>query len=79
MGGSSGVSAGTNGLAIASMVLGLIGGSLLAVIFGHVARSQIRRTREQGDGLAVAGLVLGYIGLAVGFVTILFVVFNYMR
>ena len=41
----------------ASMVLGLIGGSLLAV----------------------AGLVLGYVGLAVGFVTILFVVFNYMR
>jgi hypothetical protein len=31
-----------------------------AIVFGHMARSQIRRTGEQGDGLAVAGLVLGW-------------------
>jgi hypothetical protein len=54
---------GTNGFAIASLVLGLLGGNLLAVIFGHVARSQIRRTGESGDGLALAGLILGYVEL----------------
>jgi hypothetical protein len=62
-------SPGTNGLAIASMVLGIIWlywlGSILAVIFGHIALSQIKRSNQGGKGMAVAGLVLGYIGLAV--------------
>lgn len=58
----------TSGLAIASLVLGLLWigwlGSLLAIIFGHQARTEIRRSGGQvgGDGMAVAGLVLGYIG-----------------
>jgi hypothetical protein len=37
-----------------------------AVILGHMARRQIRRTREGGDGLALASLILGYIGLGLG-------------
>jgi hypothetical protein len=57
----------TNGLAIAALVLGIVWvywvGSILAVIFGHIALSQIRRTGQGGRGMAVAGLVLGYIGL----------------
>ena len=60
----------TNGLAIASMVLGMLWmwwiGSILAVILGHVALSQIRSSREGGRGLAIAGLALGYLGLAAG-------------
>ena len=61
----------TNGLAIASLVCGLaqlpsFGLTMLpAVILGHVARGQIRRTGEDGMGLATAGLVLGWIGAAV--------------
>jgi len=59
----------TNGLAIASLVLSLVWifglGSLLAVIFAFVARSQIRARRQGGDGLAIAGMVVGFIGLAV--------------
>jgi hypothetical protein len=59
----------TNGLAVASLVLGIVWlsglGSLLAVIFGHVASRQIRRTGQRGKGLATAGLILGYLGLAV--------------
>jgi len=39
-------------------------GGLLAVILGHTARGQIRRTGEGGGGMATAGLVLGYIHLA---------------
>lgn len=57
----------TNGLAVASMVLGILWmfwiGSILAVVFGHVARGQIRRSGESGDGMAVAGIVLGWIGV----------------
>jgi Domain of unknown function (DUF4190) len=34
-----------------------------AVILGHKARRQIRRTGESGDGMALASLILGYIGL----------------
>jgi hypothetical protein len=35
-----------------------------AVILGHVARGQIRRNGERGDGMATAGLVLGWVGIA---------------
>ena len=60
----------TNGFAVASMVLGIVWlwwiGSILAVIFGHVAIRQINRSNgtESGTGMAIAGLVLGYIGVA---------------
>ena len=58
---------GTNALAISSLVCGIIGWiipilfALLAIIFGHVARSQIKRNGQGGAGLALAGLILGYI------------------
>jgi amino acid transporter len=60
--------AGTNGFAIASFVLSfffcLYGiGAILAVVFGHIARSQIRRTGQQGAGLALAGMIIGYVGI----------------
>jgi Domain of unknown function (DUF4190)/Domain of unknown function (DUF1707) len=59
----------TNGMAIASMVLGIVWagwiGSILAVAFGHVALKQIERTDQAGRGMAVAGLVLGYLGLGI--------------
>lgn len=51
------------------MVLGVTGwivilvGPLLAIIFGHIARSQIKHTGQKGSGLALAGLILGYIQL----------------
>ncbi|MGW5259660.1 DUF4190 domain-containing protein [Microbispora sp. NPDC004025] len=57
----------TNGLAVASLVLGLTGfvtcgfTSILAVVFGHVALSQIRRDHTDGRGMAIGGLVLGWI------------------
>ena len=39
-------------------------------MFGHIARSQIRRTGDEGSGLAIAGLAIGYIftGLALLYV-----------
>ena len=58
----------TSGLAIASMVLGIVWvywiGSILAVIFGHIAISQTSRDETlRGRGMAIAGLVLGYVGV----------------
>lgn len=64
----------TNGLAIAALVLGLCGFGLLPVIFGHIALSQIRRTGDGGDALAIAGLVLGYLVIAAAVIGVVFVV-----
>jgi len=56
----------TNGLAVASLACGLaqfVFGpvtAIPAIVFGHLARHQIKRTGEQGAGLALAGLVLGW-------------------
>jgi type IV secretory pathway VirB2 component (pilin) len=59
----------TNPLAIVSMICGMVAlvlGPLagLAVVFGHIARGQVRRTGEGGHGMATTGLILGYIVLA---------------
>lgn len=63
----------TNGMAIASMVLGIcsfvLGSMVLtglpAVICGHIARRQIRESSHPmgGDGMAMAGLILGYMAI----------------
>jgi len=58
--------ASTNGLAITSMIMGLLGISPLALIFGYVAKGQIRASGglQAGGGMATAGIVLGWLGLA---------------
>jgi Domain of unknown function (DUF4190)/Protein of unknown function (DUF2510) len=64
-----------NGFAIASLVLGIVGGSVLAIVSGLVGRAQIRRAagRQSGMGLATAGIVLGcvWLGLIVIVVVLL--------
>ncbi|AZC13840.1 DUF4190 domain-containing protein [Microbacterium sp. ABRD28] len=69
----------TNVLAIVSLISSIASfvilpfiGSLVGVITGHMALSQIKRTGEQGRGLALAGTIVGYVGL--GFI-LLFVLF----
>ena len=66
----------TNGFAIASMVLGILWlywvGSILALVFGYIARNQIQERGESGGGMATAGIVLGWIG--VGFIGLAVVV-----
>jgi hypothetical protein len=68
----------TNPLAVASLICGLsqpfLGVTTIpAIILGHVARDQIRRTGEDGNGLATAGLVLGWVGLGIVVLVILLV------
>jgi peptidyl-prolyl cis-trans isomerase B (cyclophilin B) len=64
----------TDGLAVAALVLGVCGFGLLPVVFGHVALRRIRRTGDQGAGLAIAGLVLGYLALAAAAVGVVLLV-----
>lgn len=60
----------TNPFAIASLIVSLVGLGLIAVILGHIALAQIKRSNgyEQGHGLAIAGLVIGYIEIALGII-----------
>jgi Domain of unknown function (DUF4190)/Domain of unknown function (DUF1707) len=59
----------TNGKAVGSLVCGLLTVPTLgltgipAVVLGHTARAEIRRTDEGGDGMALTGLVFGWLSL----------------
>ena len=72
----------TSGLAIASLVLGVGGltilpllGSILAIILGYMARKDIRSRPGEltGDGLAMAGIVMGWIAVGLSVLGLLFV------
>jgi hypothetical protein len=64
------VAPGTNALAVAALACGIaqviVGplGTIAAIVLGHLARHQIRRTGEGGAGLALAGLLLGWAAVA---------------
>ncbi len=51
---------GTNTMAILSIIFAFVFWPL-GIIFGHIAKGQIRRSGEGGGGLASAGLIIGYI------------------
>jgi hypothetical protein len=53
----------TNVLAIISLVTSIIGFTLVGIITGHIGLSQIKKTGEQGRGLAIAGLIIGYLSI----------------
>jgi hypothetical protein len=65
------VPARTNGMAIASLVLGIVWiwgiGSILALIFGYIAKRDIDASRgtQGGRGMAIAGIVLGWVGIGI--------------
>ena len=60
----------TSGLAIASLIFGILfiffPLSIPAIVLGHIALSQIKKSsgRLGGRGMAIAGLILGYLGIA---------------
>ncbi|MGH3647888.1 MAG: DUF4190 domain-containing protein [Micromonosporaceae bacterium] len=75
---------GTNGMAVASLVISCVSFFICApvavvgAILGHIARNQIRDSGEDGDGVALAGIIIGWIvfGLvlaAVAFYVLVFV------
>lgn len=70
---------GTNGLAIAALITGIV--SLVAVwplgwagiapvIMGHIAVKQCKESGQEGKGLAIGGLITGYIAIG-GFILII--------
>jgi hypothetical protein len=76
----------SNGMAIASMVLGIIAipttctwglgiiVGILAIVFGFIARSQLRRNETNtasGRGMALAGIICGFVPIAVVIIALL--------
>jgi peptidyl-prolyl cis-trans isomerase B (cyclophilin B) len=53
-----------NTLSVVSLASALTGiGALMAIITGHIAQAQIKRSGENGRVLAVVGTVLGYVSI----------------
>jgi len=72
--------------AMISLVFGILSwfalpiiGAVVAIVCGHMARAEIKRSGNalDGDGLAVGGLVLGYLHLAI-ILLILIVLFMFL-
>ena len=64
-------SSATNGKAIASLILGMIGmtgvlfvAAIVAIVLGTRARREIEQMGQKGAALATTGIVLGWTGLA---------------
>ena len=70
----------TEGFAIASLVCGIVGffavpivGSVLAIVFGSVARKRIADDPDLGGTeMARAGIIIGWIGVVLGLLAIVF-------
>jgi hypothetical protein len=63
---------GTNGLAVASAVIGALSwflcpfvGAVTAIIMGHAANADLKNSPRAGRGWATAGLILGYAHLVI--------------
>ena len=66
----------TNTLAIVSLVSAIVGfvlipfiPSVVAVITGHMSLGQVKKTGEQGRGLALAGTIVGWVGAGLWILT----------
>lgn len=78
-----------SGLSVTSLVTGIAGivlswtfvmllASIAAVITGHMALIQLRRSPTVGGrGMAIAGLILGYVGVAIIAFSVLIGIFSF--
>jgi peptidyl-prolyl cis-trans isomerase B (cyclophilin B) len=57
-------------MAIASLICAFFC-SPLGIIFGFIARSQIKRTGQGGDGLAIAGIVISIASIGIGIIVLI--------
>ena len=77
----------TSTSAVASLIFGVLSwivlpfiGAILAVVLGHSARAEIRRSPPgtiEGDGMALTGLILGWAHLVIVF-AVVFVIFAFL-
>lgn len=75
-----------DGNAVASLVLGILGitvipliASILAVILGRASTGDAYKRGERGSTMARAGVILGWIGVAVPVVLVVVLVFTLAR
>lgn len=64
--------AGYNTMSIVAFILAFFV-SIVGIILGFVALSQIKRTGEQGRGLALAAVIIGFVEVAIGILVFIFV------
>lgn len=66
----------TNVLAIVALILAIFF-PLIGAILGHVAMGQIKKTGEEGRGLALAAIIIGWVftGIAVLGIIVWFIAF----
>ncbi len=62
-----------NVFAVLALVIGILGG-WLAIVFGHLALSQIKNTGQKGREMATFGLVLGYIWVPVNIAIVILLI-----
>ena len=75
----------TNTLALVSMILSIAGAflptAIPGIITGHIALSQIKRTGDNGRGMALAGVIVGYAltgaWLAIGIIYVVVLVVSF--
>ncbi len=67
-----------SGWAIASICLGIVSLipaigfilGILAVVFGFISFSQIKKNKLEGKGLAITGIILGFVGIAISLILV---------
>lgn len=75
----------SSGKALASLIFGLFffvfPAAIVAIVFGHLSLSEIRKSagRITGRGLAMAGLILGYVGMAILLIVAAITIPNVLR
>lgn len=71
----------TNTLAVVSLIGGIASwvvlpfvAAIVAVITGHMSLGQIKRTGENGRGMALTGVILGWVNIGLSVLAALFVI-----
>jgi len=65
-----------NWLGITSLVLSLLGASVIGIIFGHLALRANKRGEADNKGMSLAGTIIGYVMLVAGALILWVVVFQ---
>lgn len=68
----------TNGLALASIIVVWFS-SIIGLVLGYVALSQIRRTGEDGQGMATTAVVVGWVFTVIGVIGSVILAVYYMN
>lgn len=61
-------------MAIAGFVTALVGIPILGLVFGYIALSQIKQTKQDGHGFALAGIIISYVYLGFALLAMIMVV-----